>query len=360
MPLVPSILRRACVLVAFALLATTHAAAHAGSVAFWRITLTGTTARSEILLSPDDVHRMAPGAAPLATSGPIDISRLAGFERALLSNFSIEQDGTAVTARILEARVLPSGLLQVDVGHASLDQSRVLTLRSTFHAVTDDTHRVIARIDRRGVVTPLVFDATTPRHILSALPDTSWRDGIAPAGSTRSMVMLGIEHILTGYDHLVFLGCLLLAGGTWRSRLGIVSAFTVAHSVTLVLAAMRLVTPPAGFVEPAIAVTIAYVALENLIGDADRSRWPTAFGFGLIHGFGFAGMLDVLDLPARQWLAAVLAFNAGVEIGQVAVVAIAMPIVIALARSSWHPRVVRYASSAVLGLSVLWFVERLP
>ena len=70
-------------------------------------------------------------------------------------------------------------------------------------------------------------------------------------------------------------------------------------------------------------------------------------------------MLDVLDLPARQWLAAVLAFNVGVEIGQLAVVAVAMPIVIAIARSSWHTRVVRYASSAVLGLSVLWFVERL-
>ena len=173
------------------------------------------------------------------------------------------------------------------------------------------------------------------------------------------MLLLGIEHILTGYDHLVFLGCLLLAGGAWRPQLGIVSAFTVAHSITLVLAAMRVVNPPPGFVEPAIAVTIAYVALENLIGDPRRSRWPTAFGFGLIHGFGFAAMLDVLDLPARQWLAAVLAFNVGVEIGQIAVMAVAMPIVIAIARSSWHMRVVRYASSAVLALSLLWFVERL-
>jgi HupE/UreJ protein len=360
MPLVPSSLLRASVLVALALLTATHAAAHAGSVAFWRITMSGTTARSEVLLSPDDVHRMAPGAATLETTGPVDVSRLAGFDAALLAHFAIEQDVAAVTARIVAARVLPSGLLQVDMEHASIDPSRALALRATLHAVTDHTHRVIGRVDRRGVVTSLVFDATTPRHVVAALPRASWRDGRAPAGSTRSMVLLGIEHILRGYDHLVFLGCLLLAGGTWRSRLGIVSAFTVAHSVTLVLAAMRLVNPPAGFVEPAIAVTIAYVALENLLGDAGRSRWPTALGFGLIHGFGFAGMLDVLDLPSRQWFAAVIAFNAGVEIGQVAVVAIAMPIVISLARSSWHPRVVRYASSAVLGLSVLWFVERLP
>ena len=170
---------------------------------------------------------------------------------------------------------------------------------------------------------------------------------------------LGVEHILTGYDHLVFLACLLMAGGSTRSLVGIVSAFTVAHSVTLVLAATRVVTPPAEFVEPAIAISIAYVAIENLVADPGRSRWATAFGFGLIHGFGFAGTLDMLGLPLGQWLAAVLAFNIGVEIGQLAVVAIALPLVIAIARSSWHVRIVRYASSAVLGLAVFWFVERL-
>lgn len=118
MPLVRSSLRRACVLVALALLTATHAAAHAGSVAFWRITMTGTTARSEVLLSPDDVHRMAPGAATLETTGPVDVSRLAGFDAALLAHFAIEQDGAAVAARIVAARVLPSGLLQVDMEHA--------------------------------------------------------------------------------------------------------------------------------------------------------------------------------------------------------------------------------------------------
>jgi hypothetical protein len=360
MPLVLSSIRRACVIAALAWLAATHAAAHAGSVAFWRITLGGERPRSEILLSTGDVRRIAPGDGPIAASGPVDVSRLTDLAAAVLAHFTIEQDGAAVAAHVLGARVLSSGMLQIDVEHASIDPFRVLGVHATFHAVTDDTHRVIARVERAGVVTPLVFDIASPRHELPTLPRNAWRARLAPPDSTRSMVLLGIEHILTGYDHLVFLGCLLLAGGTWRSRLGIVSAFTLAHSVTLVLAAMRLVNPPAGFVEPAIAVTIAYVALENLIGGADRSRWPTAFGFGLIHGFGFAGMLDVLDLPARQWLAAVLAFNVGVEIGQVAVVAIAMPIVIAIARSPWHPRVVRYASSAVLGLSVVWFVERLP
>src|SRR5688572_30620785 len=101
LPLVPSSLRRACVLVALALLTATHAAAHAGSFAFWRITMTGTTARSEVLLSPDDVHRMAPEAATLDTTGPAEASRLGGLDAALLAPLAIEQHGAAGGARLV-------------------------------------------------------------------------------------------------------------------------------------------------------------------------------------------------------------------------------------------------------------------
>ena len=333
--------------------------AHAGSVAYWRVTFGGAEVRGQILVSLDDVRRMAPDLVDAVGSVPVE--RLRSFGESLRTHFAVLQGGAPVPAHIVDARVLTSGLLDVQIVHQlTPGDGGPLALRATFHELTDATHRVIGRLEHNGIVMPLVFDVTTPRHALPDLPRHSWKDGVAPAGSTRAMLLLGVDHILTGYDHLVFLGCLLLAGGTWRSRLGIVSAFTLAHSVTLLLAAMRVVTPPAGFVEPAIAVTIAYVAVENLIGDPVRPRWPTAFGFGLIHGFGFAGMLDVLDLPARQWFAAVLAFNAGVEIGQLAIVAVAMPIVYAVAKSTWHTRVVRYASSAVLGLSILWFLERLP
>jgi hypothetical protein len=357
MPTAPFPIRRACLIVVLLLLAATHVAAHAGSVAFWRITINAASARSEILIALDDIGRTR--AAVLTASGPVSATDLGAFGAALLTHFVIQQDDMVLPARILAAEVLPSGLLQVRVEHAIRDASRPFVVRATLHALTDDTHRVIGRFERDGIVTAMVFDATTPQHAVAARPARSWREATIAAGSMPGMLLLGIEHILTGYDHLVFLLCLLLAGGTWRSRLGIVSAFTVAHSITLVLAAMRVVTPPSGFVEPAIAITIAYVALENLIVDPQRSRWATAFGFGLIHGFGFATLLDVLDLPFGQWVAAVLAFNIGVEIGQLAVVAVAMPVVIVIARSSWHTRFVRYASSAVLGLAVVWFVERL-
>ena len=350
---------RAWVLAGLLLLAAAaDASAHAGSMAFWRVACDGDRAHSEILLALDDVSRFAPEVA--AASGAVPVERLGAFGETLLAHFTVRQDGLPVPSRIVTSRVLPSGLLEVQVVHQLTDPARPLTLRATFHAMTDETHRVIGRVDRRDVSDSIVLDVSTPEHLVQPASGRSWRDAIAPEGSVRAMLLLGIEHILTGYDHLLFLGCLLVPGGGWRSRVAIVSAFTVAHSLTLVLAAMRVVTPPPQFVEPAIALSIGYVAVENLVADRQSRRWPTAFGFGLIHGFGFAGMLDVLDLPLSQWLAAVAAFNLGVEIGQLAVVAVAVPLIVIVARSPWHRRVVQCTSVFVLGLAVVWIVERLP
>lgn len=364
------------------LVSASPAFAHAGSVAFWRIVLHATDARSEILVALDDVDRSAPGL--LTGTGDVPVERLGPFGEAILRHFIVIDDSGPAPSRILGARVLPSGLLELQVVHQVAADAARVALRATFHELTDDSHRVIARAERHGAVDSLVFTVATPQHALPELRRASWRAALAPAGSVQAMLLLGIEHILTGYDHLVFLACLLVPGGTWRSRVAIVSAFTLAHSLTLALAAMRVVTPPARFVELAIAVSIAYVAIENLIsspmasgapGSRDRrtspaatypnpemasgTRWPTAFAFGLVHGLGFAGALDVLDLPVGQWLAAVLAFNLGVEIGQLAVVAVALPLVVLLARSSWHRSVVQYTSFAVVGLALVWFVERL-
>jgi len=351
-------LRRVLLPVLLLLLAASDASAHAGSVAYWRVTFRGTTVASQVLVAMDDVSRLAP-ALP-TTTGSLTESEMNGLDALLLVHFVVLQRQVSVPARVTDARVLPSGLLEVRVEHTLGSAAASTALRSTFHAITDDTHRVIARVERDGRVTPLVFMASEPHHdVPAASPRWSWRASVAPEGSARAMLLVGIAHILTGYDHLVFLACLLMAGGSMRSLVGIVSAFTVAHSITLALAAMRIVTPPAQFVEPAIALSIAYVAIENLVGDPGRRRWPTAFGFGLIHGFGFAGALDMLGLPFGQWLTAVLAFNIGVEIGQLAIIAISLPFVVAIARSSRHAQVLRYASSAVLGLAVFWFVERL-
>ena len=135
-------------------------------------------------------------------------------------------------------------------------------------------------------------------------------------------------------DHLLFLVGLLLLGGTLRRLVLVVSAFTVAHSITLSLAVLRFVTPPPWLVEPAIALSIVYVGADNLtVREARRSR-PIAFAFGLIHGFGFANVLREMDLPARALGWSLLSFNLGVEIGQLAVVIVVASVLSAIRSKS--------------------------
>lgn len=168
----------------------------------------------------------------------------------------------------------------------------------------------------------------------------------------------GVEHIVIGYDHILFLLALVLAGGGFANLLKIVTAFTVAHSVTLVLAALDIVGLPSRLVECAIALSIAYVALENFRVNESRRRWIVAFLFGLVHGFGFATVLGELGLPTRAAVASLLAFNVGVEIGQMAIIAAALPLLLWLRASVHQRRIVRAASSVVLLFGIGWFVDR--
>ena len=170
--------------------------------------------------------------------------------------------------------------------------------------------------------------------------------------------VLGVEHIATGYDHVLFLLALLLVGGEFRSLLAIVTAFTVAHSVTLSLAVLEVVALPTRLVESAIALSIAWVALENLLIDDSRGRWRITFGFGLMHGFGFASVLRGMALPREGLAASLLAFNLGVETGQLVIVLVAYPLVVRIARSRHRRRVVVTISGAILVLALWWFIER--
>ena len=174
----------------------------------------------------------------------------------------------------------------------------------------------------------------------------------------RSFLALGIEHIFTGYDHLLFLVGLLLLGGRFWSLVKIVTAFTVAHSVTLILAALGVIHVSSRIVEPAIALSIAYVGAENLFLKSTDRRWMIAFAFGLIHGFGFASILREMGLPKEGLVLSLLSFNVGVEIGQMAVVAVVLPIVLLVRRQSWQRWAVNAASLAIAGMGLYWFVAR--
>ena len=175
-------------------------------------------------------------------------------------------------------------------------------------------------------------------------------------------VPAGTHHILIGPDHLLFLVGLLLLGGTMKQLLLVVTAFTIAHSITLSLAALGMVIPPANAIEPAIALSIVYVGADNLLvsaGGRDTRAW-IAFAFGLIHGFGLANVLREMDLPARALGWTLFAFNVGVEIGQIVFVMLVASLFLWIrSRSEVAGRRLAFAGSIVVILAgTFWFVQR--
>ena len=183
-----------------------------------------------------------------------------------------------------------------------------------------------------------------------------------PTMTFQSFFWLGVTHIITGYDHLLFLFALLFVTPTLRSAALIITSFTIAHSITLGAATLNWVNVDSRYTEPMIAVTIVYVGVENLIRrGAPRGRWLLTFAFGLIHGFGFASVLRELGVSAATTGIAVplFSFNLGVETGQIAIAAVILPIILALrTRPLFVRRWVPALSALIIALGVFWFVQR--
>jgi HupE / UreJ protein len=218
----------------------------------------------------------------------------------------------------------------------------------------------LARVSVGGEVVERIARSSTPTFEVDVNPSV-W-------AAAKRFLRLGIEHIFTGYDHIAFLLALLLLGGRFLDLVKIVTSFTIAHSVTLALAALGILNPPSRAVEALIAASIVAVAAENLwvlrgarggaerVASALRHRWRITFAFGLVHGFGFASALRELKLPREALVAGLVSFNLGVEVGQVAIVALAFPVLSWLRRlrsfQPWGPRLLSGAI-AVFGLVLL-------
>lgn len=186
----------------------------------------------------------------------------------------------------------------------------------------------------------------------------------APVARTRAEVGFeyfkqGIIHILIGYDHLLFLFGLVLIGGRLKHLLAMVTSFTIAHSITLALAVTGVWEPSGDVIEPLIALSVAYVGVENFIVKDAEKRWRITALFGLIHGFGFAGALGDLGVPADHFIVALGTFNLGVEVGQLMVMAVVLPLIYFAAKQTWwKTHGVRVLSVGVCAMGVFWFVTR--
>jgi hypothetical protein len=291
-----------------------------------------------------------------------------------LARLQIDGCALRVTDRALERRNDGAYAVMFLASGCVLTQAPSIHYR-LFREV-DPTHRGIARVQRVGEpLALLMLDPT--QAAAAAAPQAAASTALGePAASSRwEFLHEGIRHILTGYDHVLFLLCLLLPSVMrrtpqgWRpvERLsqavlpvvGIVSAFTVAHSITLGLAAMKVVSLSPAFIEPAIAVTIILAALDNVWPIFPVRRVVVTFFFGLIHGFGFAGVLAELNLPTSAFAWALLQFNLGLELGQLLIV-VCVTALLFLLRQRPHYRswVIRGGSFAAILVGVLWLIER--
>lgn len=235
-----------------------------------------------------------------------------------------------------------------------------LDIEYSLFADLDPTHRGLLRATFGERTLTAVLGPDQPRLSL----DAGGRSGLA---QFLDYGREGVWHIWIGFDHVLFLLSLLLPAVLLAARfapafwdvLKVVTAFTVAHSITLALAALSVISLPSRLVESAIAVSVILAALNNVWPVVQRGRWAVAFCFGLIHGFGFASVLADLGLPQDTLLVALVGFNLGVEAGQLAIVAVFLPLAFLL-RDTWaYRRVVAFGGSAAIAcIAAGWLVER--
>jgi hypothetical protein len=232
----------------------------------------------------------------------------------------------------------------------------------------DPQHRGLLRVEEQGSTHSAIFSPDQKEWRLEA-SDVSWRRQIG------DYLREGVWHIWTGYDHLLFLGALLLPavlrrrsgqweavatfGAAFRDVLKIVTAFTLAHSVTLSLAVLGYIALPSRLVESAIALSVVAAALNNLFPLIEKRLWFVAFAFGLVHGLGFANVLAELGLARDALALSLVSFNLGVETGQMAVVSSLLPLAYLWRRSWTYPRIVLGAGSlCIVAIASLWLIER--
>jgi len=272
-----------------------------------------------------------------------------------------------------------SGLLQVDhhsdgtyaVINFELDCAENidrLTIDYQFLFDLDPTHRGLLEINKGDSNEFVVFSPDKQQRIIPFRQNNYWQ-------TFYQFVVEGFWHILNGYDHILFLLCLLLPSVVRKTATGwqandqflgtvwqvgkIVTAFTLAHSITLILAVLGIISLPSRLVESAIAFSVILVALNNVYPFFTDRAWFLAFAFGLIHGFGFASVLTNMHLTTGNLGISLTGFNLGVEIGQLTIVCIFLPFAYLYRRDWFYQRVVLFAGSqAILLLALVWFIQR--
>ncbi len=311
-------------------LASSHAAAHQSI---------GSTSYSVIIVQGHTVSyylNMSPAAATLLRNEFGEDSP--DLQDYFSSQLSVKTwDAECPLARLDEGPAGSAGNRIAQVVFICPQEVRDLTVTSYLFLDLDESHTQIARLapedDPRKALREAVLTVSNKTfHI----PDVH-SGGAAAGDRALAFFKLGIEHLLTGYDHILFLLAVIIAMNL-VDTIKAVTAFTLAHSLTMALAFMGLVSLPGAIVEPLIALTIVYVALENIFAKSVRHRWALTGLFGLVHGLGFVGALKAITVSREELVYSLLSFNVGIETGQLLVISIAAPALWYLRSRSWHRR----------------------
>ena len=303
---------------------------------------------------------------------------LSRFDAEILSPMDADRDGRISPAELDDARAdleaLPAMILELSI-------DGVPTGGVCKKVWADDKDNVLLLVSYPGqggrhiTLESNIFDRLPGGHLQMAKLSTPGRDEAIATdtltgrdrvfdseipGGRLAFLILGIEHILTGYDHLLFLFGLLIIGIGFRDAALIITSFTIAHSITLTLATYDLVHLSSNVVEPLIALSIVYVGIENILKKEVRYRWALTFVFGLIHGLGFASILrdrGIGDNAGDGWI--VLLFNLGVELGQLGIACLVLPIIWKVLQPHKSFRAISTALSVLVALlGLYWLIER--
>ncbi len=331
--------------------------AHAQSVSYAQFTIQHQTLSAIVRLPMDDMDlllRIDRDLDGQVSAAELDASR--NTLRAYLDkHLQIRSDGLTLAGTI--TRVLPwrdpaaFQYLEADIEYAASSPIGSVSIQSDFLTELYPAHKTLGEVRIGGPSEQFVFE---PERVY---------EGRVSGGRTwttaASFVRLGIGHIFTGYDHILFLFALLLIGTGMKNLAAIVASFTLAHSATLALATLGVVQPRPRTIEAAIALTVAYIGFENLFVRNPRGRWKIACLFGLVHGFGFATVLREMHLPRAGLGVSLFSFNIGVEIGQMAIVSLMYPLLMVTARSAYRQLATRVVSSAIAMVGLLWCYQRI-
>jgi hydrogenase/urease accessory protein HupE len=350
---------RAAWLIAFVLASAPLLLAHPAPFSYIDIRLSPSPISGTLTVHDFDIAHELGIADPMTLGDPAVVARHAAALATLLrARLVLEADGTPLSWEVLGTRPLADrSAVELTWRVPGAPAVGRLTVRAALFPY-DPNHQTFVNLHEN--------ERLVRQEILSSTRDrldfyTGTRQGAAAV--FRTFTASGIHHIAIGPDHILFIVGLLLLGGTVRRLLLIVSAFTLGHSITLSLAALGIVTPPAHVIEPAIALSIVYVGADNLLVGTkgrDARAWVALF-FGLIHGFGFASVLRETGLPPQALGLSLFSFNLGVEIGQAIIVLIVAAALGAI--RARHPsaakKIVIAGSVVVIAAGTYWFFQRI-